>query len=223
MTETANTHHADPVSGLDAEFQQRVEHGRTSAEQRPGHCRIESGRDRQGPGPVRTNAVGKAAVAADDGRLHGATQVMRAFDARRAMHATALVPTDAHPLPHFQTANLVAQAHDTADHLVARDERVVADAPIVVDQRLVGVADAAVFHGDFYLIVAQRTGVVAVAFQWRARCGGGPAGKGGEFAGVAHGIPPDQKSGVLAATVQRRSEESVAGCWRCIRREPGDC
>ncbi|MNK96450.1 hypothetical protein D3C87_1167300 [compost metagenome] len=50
------------------------------------------------------------------------------------MHATALVPTDAHPLPHFETAHLRAHPDDAADDLVAGNKRVLADAPIVIDQ-----------------------------------------------------------------------------------------
>ncbi|MNG07306.1 hypothetical protein D3C84_906010 [compost metagenome] len=114
------------------------------------------------------------------------------------MHATALVPANADPLPDFQAAHLCASPYHATDHFVSGDERVSADPPIVVDQRLVGMADAAIFHGNLHFITAQRTRIVAEALQWRAGCRGGPAGEGFEFAAVAHGIPPGQVSGALA-------------------------
>ncbi len=123
------------------------------------------------------------------------------------MHATALEPANAHPLSHFEAAYLWAHANNTADHLVTGDKRVVADTPFVIDHRLVGMADAAILHGDFYLIASQWAGIIAIAFQWSACCRCGPAGECREFSAVTHGIPPDQE----AAREARRRQASVAG------------
>ncbi|MNE59462.1 hypothetical protein D3C80_1545560 [compost metagenome] len=97
------------------------------------------------------------------------------------MHAAALVPADPDPLADFQAAHLLAEAHDAANHLVAGDERVAGVAPFVVDHRLVGVADAAVFDCHFDLFAAQRAGVIAVRFEGRAGRLGGPAGEAVEY------------------------------------------
>lgn len=102
------------------------------------------------------------------------------------MHATALVPTNAHPLSYFEPAYLRAHSHNTADHLMAGDKRVLANSPIVIDQRLVGMADAAILHRDFHFLFPQWTGIVAIAFQWSAGRHCGPAGEGRKFGTVAH-------------------------------------
>ncbi|MNF34021.1 hypothetical protein D3C84_148550 [compost metagenome] len=181
MTQAADADHADLVGGLDVELQQRAEHRRAGAEQRADQARVEPIRQRHGPGPVAAQAVGETAVAADYGRFYRAAELVRAFHAGVAVHAAALVPADPDPLAEFEAAHLLAEADDAADHLVAGDERVAGVAPFVVDHRLVGVADAAVFHGHLDLFAAQRAGVIAVRFEGRAGRLGGPAGEGVEY------------------------------------------
>ena len=78
------------------------------------------------------------------------------------MHAAALVPADADALAELEAARLLTEAHDGADHFMARDKGVARIAPFVVDHRLVGVADAAVFHGHFDVFGTQRARVIAV-------------------------------------------------------------
>ena len=151
MPEAADADHADAVGGLDAELQQWAEHRGAGTEQRPTSAGSSPRRQRNGPGPVRAQAIGEAAVAADDGRFHRATEVVRAFHARAAMHAAALVPADADALAELEAARLLADADDGADYLVARDEGIAGVAPLVVDHRLVGMADAAVLHGHLDL------------------------------------------------------------------------
>lgn len=198
MTEAADADNADAVGGFDTKLQQRVEHGGTGAEQRADHRRIKIGGHRNRPRPVRTHPIGETAVAADDGRLRSAAQLLRAADAGRAVHAAALVPADADALAEFEAAHLRAHAHDFANHLVARHERVAADAPIVIDQRLIGMAHTAVFHGDLNVLFAQGAGIVAVALQRGAGGGGGPAVESCRFA-VAHGDTSGSTDGTLAA------------------------
>ena len=59
------------------------------------------------------------------------------------------LPADADAVPGFQALHGGADCGDGTDDLVAGDEGVLADAPVVVDQVDVGVADAAV--GDLDL------------------------------------------------------------------------
>src|SRR5690606_15683499 len=172
VAEAADADHANPIGRLDVEFQQRGEHRRAAAEQRAGQAGIEAFRQRDGPGPVAAQTVGETAVAADDGRFGGRAKLLVALHAGMAVHAAALVPADADTLTDLEAAHAVADPDDAADDLMAGDERVAGVAPLVVDHRLVGMADAAVFHRDLYLFGAKRAWVVAVLLEGRARCGG---------------------------------------------------
>src|SRR5690606_31994870 len=98
-----------------------------------------------------------------------------------------LVPADADALAELEAAHLFAEADDGADHLMAGNEGVACVAPFVVDHRLIGVADATVLNGHLHLLGSQRPRVVAVALQWCAGRGSGPAGEGSEFGAAAHG------------------------------------
>ncbi len=116
------------------------------------------------------------------------------------MHAAAFVPADTDTLAELQAAHLRAHAHDFADGFVAGDERVTADAPIVIDQRLVGVTDAAIFHRHFDLFFAEGAGIIAVRLERGAGGGRSPAIESCGFA-VAHEAPPVRLTGQRPASL----------------------
>ena len=185
VAEAADADHTDPVGGAYAELLQGRKDRGAGAEQWAGECRVEPLRQWHCPGPVRAQAVGEAAVAADYGGRYRGAQVVRASHAGTAVHAAALVPADAHALAEPEAAHLFAEADDSAHHLMAGDEGVAGVAPFVVDHRLVGMADAAVLHRHLDLFGSQRARVVAVRLQGLAGGCSGPAAEGGGF--MAHG------------------------------------
>ena len=89
-----------------------------------------------GDGKARVDAdgVGVAAIATDAGGLRGGTEMFVALAAPLADAATVCLPADADALADGEVADPGAGGGDGADDLVAGDEGIAADAPVVVDE-----------------------------------------------------------------------------------------
>ena len=71
------------------------------------------------------------------------------------------MPADADALAYAGAVHVGTDVGDGADDLVAGNERVAADAPVVVDEVDVGVADAAVSDADVDVVGPEFSGRVA--------------------------------------------------------------
>ena len=80
---------------------------------------------------VGANAVGVSAVAMNAGGLHRGAQILKAAAAPFALAAGVRLPAKADALAHLERAHLRPDGGDDADDFVSRDERILADSPVV--------------------------------------------------------------------------------------------
>jgi hypothetical protein len=114
-----------------------------------------------GEAAVDADCGGEASVAADAGGLGFRAEVFVAGAAPLADAAGVCLPADADALTDGGAVNVRTDGGDGADDLVAGDERVAADSPVVVDEVGVGVADTAVSDADLDLVGPELSGRVA--------------------------------------------------------------
>ncbi len=155
VAQAANADDTHPVGGLDPGLDDGVEDRDTAAEERPGLAGIQRLGDRGGPGPLATHHVGETAVAAHQGPLNRAAEVVVAVHTVVAVHAAAGIPPQSHQVTDLDPMDELTGGGHPAHHLVSGDQRVLAHAPFVVQHAQVGVADAAVLHLDVHLVRAQ--------------------------------------------------------------------
>jgi hypothetical protein len=69
------------------------------------------------------------------------------------MHATAGVPANADPLAGSQALALtvIAQSYDSSNYLMPWNKRVMRPSPLIIDHRNIGIANTAIFDGNFHL------------------------------------------------------------------------
>jgi hypothetical protein len=99
-----------------------------------------------------TGFVSETAMVPDYCRHHLRTKIVVARDALMAVHTAIGVPADSDPLADSQSLGVLAYGDDPTDCLMSRYDRVLGQTPLVVDDRKVGVAKAAVFDGDFHFL-----------------------------------------------------------------------
>ena len=151
-------------------------------------------------------------MAADAGGLRFGAEVLFAGAAPLADAAGVCLPADADALAYGQGAvDVGADGGDGSDDLVAGDERVAADAPVVVDEVDVRVADAAVSDADLDVIGAELSGRVAEGKQL------GSGGVGRESLDIRHGrhISEDNPMTTLSRVSESLYQSRV---WRSFRR-----
>src|ERR1700760_3813252 len=136
-----------------------------------------------GAPPRRRGAEGggEASVTADAGGLRFGAEVLFAGAAPLADATGVCLPADADALAYDGAVDVGAYGRDGADDLVTGDERVAADAPVVVDEMDVGVADAAVKDADLGFVGPEFSGRVAEGEQ------PGSGGVGRESLDIRHG------------------------------------
>ena len=167
VPQAADADDSDPCRRFHLALHDRIENGDPAAEKRAAGVRADRLREGNGPNPVTPHAIGKAAVALDDGCLAVRAEIVVAAEAMRAGHAAPGHPPKADAIADFDAFHLRAGGDDFADHFVAGNEWIGALAPLVVDHRKVGVADAAVAYCDLDLLLAERTGIKFDAFKGR--------------------------------------------------------
>src|ERR1700722_1487596 len=82
---------------------------------------------------------------------------MRSRHALVTVHATARVPANAHALTELESLGIRAQGRDPTDGFVAKDRGVLRNAPLIVQDREIGVAQATVFDSDLNLLGPERS------------------------------------------------------------------
>ena len=106
MAEAADADDANARGGGDVVDDERREDGDAAAEQRAGLGDVEAFGQRAHPCPLRANAVGKAAVAADDGALRVRAEMVIAGEAFAAREAAMRGPAEADRLADLQALGL---------------------------------------------------------------------------------------------------------------------
>jgi hypothetical protein len=144
VAQAADADDADARGGAGEPVAQRAVDGDAAAEQRADAFAFKGVGNGDGEAGVDADLVGIAAVAADAGGLGLGAEVLFAEAAPLADAAGVGLPADADALADLAVADGGADGGDLADDLMAGDEGVLAEAPVVVDEVDVGVADAAV-------------------------------------------------------------------------------
>ncbi len=144
MTQATDPNDADPGGRVHAVIAERVVNGNTTAEQRRGALAFQICRDRHDEAGIDTNCVGVASVAVDACTLDFCTEVLEALAAPFAVAAGTALPADADPVADSKTDDLASSLGDGAYNLMAGNEWILANAPVVVYEVEVAVADAAV-------------------------------------------------------------------------------
>ena len=85
----------------------------------------------------------------DDRRLRLRAKVMVSRHALSAVHVAAGEPADADALADRETLGIRTCGRDPTDDFVAEDRRVLRNAPFIVQDGEIGVAQTAMFDGDF--------------------------------------------------------------------------
>jgi hypothetical protein len=78
--------------------------------------------------------------------------MMVSHQALTAMHAAVNVPTHADTLAHLHPPHTGSCRDHRTDRFVARYDGISAHPPVVVDNREIGMAEPAVFHGNLHLL-----------------------------------------------------------------------
>ena len=86
------------------------------------------------------------------------------------MAAGVGLPAEAHALADLEGFDLGAHGGDRADNLVAGNEGVLADAPIVGDEVQIAVADAAVGNGDLDFVRAELARIITEGQEFGSCC-----------------------------------------------------
>jgi hypothetical protein len=107
-----------------------------------------------------------------------------AGEALRTGEATVGEPAEADLLPDLEALGLGAERNDGAAGLVSADERIARHAPLVVEHRNVGMADAAVVDLDLDVLGMQGAGIELVGLERSFGAGGGVGVEGGHGGGV---------------------------------------
>lgn len=149
MAEPADAYDAYAMGAGDTVAKDRVEHGDTAAIERPGRSRIECVGQRDCPRPMSAHLVRETTVPADDRPLRGRAVIVMTRQAFATGHAGLRIPAQTDRHPRADVAHVLPYCRDRADHLVTRYERVLAEAPFVIQHAEIAVADATVAHVDF--------------------------------------------------------------------------
>src|ERR1043165_7129864 len=93
----------------------------------------------------------------DDGRLAFCTEMLAGGDGLMARHATAREPADSDALTELEAFRTRSDGRDPADDFMTESRWILRHAPLVVQRGQVGVAQAAVFDGDFDIFRTERS------------------------------------------------------------------
>ena len=156
MPQSADADDAHPVGRLGVHGQRR-EHSDAAAQQRSGVGEVQLLRQRDGPSPVRADVGREPAAMTDDGRLHLRAKVMISRHALVTVHAAARVPADADALSDRETLGIRTHGRDPTDDLVAENRGVLRNAPVIVQDGKIGVAQPTMFDSDFNVLGPKRS------------------------------------------------------------------
>ena len=169
VAQAADAHNAYPRRGVDAMGAQRIVDRDAAAKQRRGVLAGEGLGDRNHEAGIGADAIRIAAMPMHAGAFRRGAKVFHAAGAPLALAAGVRLPAQSHALAHRERSNPVAHSRHRADNLMAGNERILADAPVVRDQVNIAMADAAVGDGNLNLLRAQLPWVIAKRQQFCSR------------------------------------------------------
>src|SRR5580698_573283 len=111
-----------------------------------------------------------AAVAVHACRFLCGAQVLHPLHAPLALSAGVRLPSKPYAVAYLVQIHVAAHGCDRTHHLVARDERIMADAPVIGDQMEIAMADAAMGNGNLNLLRSQLAGVVVIGQKFCSCC-----------------------------------------------------
>ena len=131
MSEAADADDADAGRGIDAVVAQRAIDGDAAAEQGSGLFAGQGVGNAHDEAGVGADVVGISAVAMDAGGFQRRAEVFEAAAAPLALAAGVGLPAEADALADLEGVHLGTDGSDGPDDLVAGDEGILADAPVV--------------------------------------------------------------------------------------------
>ena len=169
VSQSADAHNAHTRRGVDAMGAQRVINRDAAAQQRRGVFALQGIGDRYHEADIGADAVRVAAVAVNAGPFCGGTEVFHAPRTPLALATGVRLPAQTNPLTNLERRpRLRADCHNRAHNLMAGNEWILADAPVVRDQVKIAVADAAVGNGDLYLLRVEPARLIVKGQQFSA-------------------------------------------------------
>jgi len=148
VTEASDANDPNAICGPDSEFDDGVEDGDASAEERTGTDGGKGFGKFCGPGPVGADEIGEAAVAPDDGPLPCGAEVVVAAHALWTGHAAFRKPAETNAVAGDKVFNHRTNGLDATNDFVSGHERIGGKAPLVAEHAEIRVTDAAVFDAD---------------------------------------------------------------------------
>src|SRR5258708_35068799 len=133
VTQPTDLKNSHPRGGSQVENQQRRKDSDAAAQKRPSLCKVQGIGQRADPCPLRSNAIGKSAVASYNGPLSGRAKVLLPGKAFVASQAALRRPAKPYSLSNLKPFRRLTKRNNRAGNLVSWNERVVGHAPFVVE------------------------------------------------------------------------------------------
>src|SRR5258707_876147 len=137
-------------------------YGNPGTQQRSYILAIKSGGHRNCKSRIHPDLVRIAAIPPDARRLRECAQMLIPLSVPLAYPAAVRLPAHPHPLPYRVVPYVRAHRHHCPHNLMARNEWILAEPPVVIDQMNIAMANATMRDLNLNLIGAQLTGVVLV-------------------------------------------------------------
>ena len=131
-------------------------------------------------------------MTANDSAARAGTEVVVAFHTGLTFVAVTGMPAQTNTVTDLQFFHMRAHRADAPRHFMARHKGITGHAPFVIQHAQIAVADAAVFHIDFHIMVTQRARIVFKRLEFTTRFEG--------CVGFDHGCSPDIKNGLSGYT-----------------------
>src|SRR5271165_7406749 len=123
---------------------------------------------------MRADVAGEPAAVADDRRLRLRAHVLISRHALLAVHATAGRPADAHTLADFKALGRRSDRDHSADDFVPQHRRVLRKAPVIVQDRKIGMTQAAILDLHLHVFGPKRPEVKLLPNEFVFSRGGDP-------------------------------------------------
>ena len=165
VTEASDANDSNAVCRPDSEFDDGVEDGDASAEERTGADGGKGFGKFCCPRPMGADEIGKATVAPDDGPLACGTEIVVTAHALWTGHAAFRKPAETDAVARDKIFNHRTNGLDATNDFVSGHERVGGKAPLVAEHAEIRVADAAVFNANVDMLGADGREFVGEGFE----------------------------------------------------------
>src|ERR1035441_2455308 len=160
VSQSTDSNNADPRRRVNAMDAKRIVDRDAAAEQWRRLFAVKAIGNGNYEACIGTNAFGVTAVAMNTCSFGIGAKVLQAPHAPFALTAGIRLPPETDSLAYLEGSCLTAHGSNSPDNLVTRNERKMADAPIVGDKVKIAVADATVSNGDLNLLRTQLSWII---------------------------------------------------------------